>query len=426
MNLNQHYGLLLGLVTPWYVDLVEIVKHESNPDQVVIRVKHKDDAKFNCPQCQQPAPIADHTPERTWRHLDTMQFQTFIVASVPRTGCRTCSEKTVQVPWAEPHGRFTLLFEAFAIMVIQHSKSHSAAADILRTSTDVIDRIVERAVERGLQRRGEVKPQRIGIDEKNWREGRESDSFATILTDLGAKKVISVELGKDGASAMKALGAIKPEHQEQVKAVAIDLSPTFTSFVETALPKAILVHDKFHVIQLANRTIDSVRRSEVKGCKDEKGVNPLKGQRFKLLKRADRLDAQGQERLKTILAVAKRTAKAYEFKESLSALLASPKDTTRAEAEGILSAWCDKAKTCSVPQVKTLGKSICKSSKGILNYFVERISNAPTEGLNSQIQAIIANARGLRSIETLRLRILFRLGDLDLVPTGTPRWFWCF
>jgi zinc-finger of transposase IS204/IS1001/IS1096/IS1165 len=87
LDLNQHYGLLLGLQSPWHVKSVEIVTDESNPDQVVVRIDHKTSAikRFHCPVCDQACPIADHTPERSWRHLDTMQYQTVIVARVPRT-----------------------------------------------------------------------------------------------------------------------------------------------------------------------------------------------------------------------------------------------------------------------------------------------------------------------------------------------------
>jgi transposase len=114
IDLTQHYAMLLGLREPWYVESVDIVSHKTDPDQVVIRLKHKTTAttRFHCPDCDQPCPIADHTPERTWRHLDTMQFQTVIVARVPRTGCSNCGDKTVKIPWAAPHGRFTLLLKS--------------------------------------------------------------------------------------------------------------------------------------------------------------------------------------------------------------------------------------------------------------------------------------------------------------------------
>ena len=46
---------------------------------------------------------------RTWRHLDTCQLQTILIASVPRVRCPEHGVRIVQIPWAESYGRFTLL-----------------------------------------------------------------------------------------------------------------------------------------------------------------------------------------------------------------------------------------------------------------------------------------------------------------------------
>jgi hypothetical protein len=43
-----------------------------------------------------------------------------------------------------------------------------------------------------------------------------------------------------------------------------------------------------------------------------------------------------------------------------------------------------------------------------------RISNAVPEGMNSLEAGVIANARGLHSFRTLRVRVLLFLGKLDL------------
>ena len=50
-------------------------------------------------------------------HLDTMQFTTLIRARTPRSDCPEHGVKTVSVPWAAPQGRFTVLFERFAVEV---------------------------------------------------------------------------------------------------------------------------------------------------------------------------------------------------------------------------------------------------------------------------------------------------------------------
>jgi transposase len=54
--------------------------------------------------------------------------------------------------------------------------------------------------------------------------------------------------------------------------------------------------------------------------------------------------------------------------------------------------------------------------EGILTYLCHPITNAVTEGLKSKIQAIKSNARGFRSFDNYRTRILFFRGKLSLYP----------
>ncbi len=60
-----------------------------------------------------------------------MQFETVLVAATPRTKCPQCGVKTCRVPWAEPHGEFTLMFEVFAIRVLQAAGSVEQARVLL-------------------------------------------------------------------------------------------------------------------------------------------------------------------------------------------------------------------------------------------------------------------------------------------------------
>ena len=60
--------------------------------------------------------------------------------------------------------------------------------------------------------------------------------------------------------------------------------------------------------------------------------------------------------------------------------------------------------------VKTLGDCL----EGLLSYFTHRITNAMNEGFNSKIQALKSAARGFRSFENYRCRILFFCGRLDM------------
>jgi transposase len=123
-ELTNQYRMLLGLDDSWRVEDVNLAPEDK---KVEIRVAHVG-ARLACPECGASCSQAGLAPERKWRHLDTMQFQTVIVARVPRARCAQCGVKIIAVPWAGKHSRFTLLFETFAIEVLKASANVKAAA----------------------------------------------------------------------------------------------------------------------------------------------------------------------------------------------------------------------------------------------------------------------------------------------------------
>jgi hypothetical protein len=114
-------------------------------------------------------------------------------------GCRwaDCPEhgvKTVRVPWAGPGSRFTWLFERFAIDVILASRSLSQAKELLGLHWDSLQGIINRAVERGLERRELEQLRYLGLDEKSFGKGQ---SDLSLLTDLEGSRVLEVMEGRD-------------------------------------------------------------------------------------------------------------------------------------------------------------------------------------------------------------------------------------
>ena len=58
------------------------------------------------------------------RHLDTMQFKTFINCKVPRVKSSQ-GVKTIEVPWADSFERHTYLFERLAIDLLKATKNQT-------------------------------------------------------------------------------------------------------------------------------------------------------------------------------------------------------------------------------------------------------------------------------------------------------------
>ena len=70
--LNKHYATLLGLGEEW---TVSDVKLDVAARRIDIWLDYSQCSAI-CPVCGRPMPLHDQQPERTWRHLDTMQFET--------------------------------------------------------------------------------------------------------------------------------------------------------------------------------------------------------------------------------------------------------------------------------------------------------------------------------------------------------------
>ena len=79
--------MLLGLETPWKVVSVNL---EVENKRVEIRLQHGKGERVKCSECGGSCAIHGHAPERVWRHLDTMQFETQLKAQLPRSQCPEC------------------------------------------------------------------------------------------------------------------------------------------------------------------------------------------------------------------------------------------------------------------------------------------------------------------------------------------------
>ncbi len=82
--------------------------------EVTVNVEQEARAKQCCSTCGQISPGYD-SHKRRWRHLDTCQYTTILVADVPRVKSKEHGVITMSVPWAKPGSGFTALFEALVI-----------------------------------------------------------------------------------------------------------------------------------------------------------------------------------------------------------------------------------------------------------------------------------------------------------------------
>ncbi|HWN10571.1 MAG TPA: ISL3 family transposase [Pyrinomonadaceae bacterium] len=405
-EIQKHYALLLGIGSPWEVKNVELKLAEK---KVEIELSWQWGTAAPCPECQRECSIHDCAPERTWRHLDTMQFTTLIRARAPRAHCPEHGVKTVPVPWAAPQGRFTLLFERFAVEVLLASASISQGCELLGIGWDTAQEIMRRGVARGLEQRQLEGLKHLGMDEKSFKRGQ---SYITLLTDLDQSRVLDVVEERTTAAAGQLWQTLSPEQKQGVEAVAVDMWAPFIQTIEKQVPEADIVHDKFHVSKYLSEAVDKVRRAEHKELMAQ-GDETLKGSRQLWLYNPENFSAEQAEEFSALKDLHLKVARAWAAKELFSKFW---NYQTQGWARRFFKDWFSWVSRSRLKPVIDVARLLKRHLENLLTYLRHHITNAVTEGLNSKIQSLKSAARGFRNFANYRTRILFFCGKLNLYP----------
>lgn len=248
MRDTELYHHLLAIEEPWHLIDVEL----DIAEQLVCVFIDFDGRKasFCCPECGQYANLYDRRETRLWRHLDSCQFKSYPVASLPRVSCRKHGVLTPKVFWCEPNSRFTALFERFALEVLQATQVQSQAAKILRLTPEQVEPLLEKAVARGLPRRDpDEKIEHASPDETSFQQGH---SYAAVLSDLKqARDIEMVEHRTQEAVVAFLNTALSAEQKASVRSVTMDTWRAFANARAQVLPEADVVaeevHDRFQV-----------------------------------------------------------------------------------------------------------------------------------------------------------------------------------
>ncbi len=191
-------------------------------------------------------------------------------------------------------------------------------------------------------------------------------------------------------------------------AVAIDRAGSYQSAVETWLPNADIVYDRFHLVANVNQAVDEVRRSLCRQADKAEG-KVLKGKRFLVLANQDKLDADGATKLAELLAANEPLAKAYALKEQFRTLFSYRR---QGWAQRALANWCAMAQASGLASglapFQRLARGFTKQSARVCGFVKHGLTSGLIEGFNYLIARIIHKACGMRDLDYLELKLRHR------------------
>lgn len=395
----------LGLTAPWKVVGVTFDYEKRRLD---IEIDFERGATFDCPACGVAGCTAHDTEIKQWRHLNFFQHEAYIRARVPRAGCSDCGPRVVDVPWARLGSGFTLLFEAF-IMMLAKEMPVNAIARLVGEHDTRLWRVLRHYVKEARQHVDMSEVKRVGVDETS---RKKHHKYVGVVVDLDRSQVLYATEGKDSA-VIESFAEDLEAHggdREAVREACCDMSPAFISGVGKHLPEAHLTFDKFHVMKVINDAVDKVRI-------EERLQRPeLSKSKYLWLTNQENLKDRQLQRLEGLRMkqLNLKTARAYHIKLNFQEFWNQPPN----EAEAFLKRWYFWATHSRLEPIKQAAYTIKRHWAGVLRWATSRINNGILEGINSLIQAAKARARGYRSVANFITMIYIIAGKLEFdLPT---------
>jgi transposase len=255
----------------------------------------------------------------------------------------------------------------------------------------------------------------IGLDETSFvrLSSRVHTDYATTVADVENHQIIDILATRKYTDVAGWIDKQPRAWKERIRFGALDMSATYAAVYTVILPKASQVVDPFHVVSLANRCLDAVRRrvqTEQTGHRGRRD-DPLYRARRVLLMGEEKLDAAATDRLASLLALGDPNAEvavAHRVKERVRDFYRSADPD---EARAMLRELEEHCRRPTMPpEIQKLGRTIRAWFDKIANFHLARITNGPTESLNNLIKRIKRIGFGFRNFENYRIRALLYAG----------------
>ena len=289
------------------------------------------------------------------------------------------------------------------------------------------------------------------------------DDLFTFLSnkDGHCKKgtIVAAVRGTKSKDVVDVLLRIPEEKRREVKEVTMDLSESMADIVSQAFPNATIVLDCFHIMRRCNDAIEEVRlrskreaQAKVRKEKSEfkkrqkrnaahrrwyrkthpkkykgktRGRKPArKNEKFKptklstgdtlveLLSRTkyaltqtpDKWSERTKERMELLFAKYPKIKHSYDVVSKLRAIFRS-KTLTKETARKKLHGWYKTVNRCTIREIKSARDAIKSREDNVLNYFIDRATNASAESLNSKMKGFRAQLRGVSDLPFFMYRV---------------------
>jgi transposase len=403
MELSDFYFEMLGIKSPWFVK--ESI-YNAKKNRIDVYLEHEEKGVFHCSFCKKSAPIYDHSKERTWRHLDTCDVQTYVHAKLPRIDCPEHFVQQVEISWAKDFSRFTKQMYRYILKIIFNVEVFSRACVICKIGWNTCFSIMETYLEEEIKSNKKIYPINMGIDEKAILKGHK---YMTVITDLDTGEVVDVFENRTKEAVLDYFNSIPMKYRKKIKCLSMDMWPAYYEAAIETIPgaKNKIVHDKFHVMDYLNKGVNNVRIEEHRELTIQKD-DSLKRSKFLWLYNPENMPEKRKDEFEVLKDLNLKTSVAWGFKETFRNIY---NYNIKGWAHRFFNNWYTCVEESAIKPMLKVADMIKRHIDNIVTYCDFKVSNGKAEAVNSKIMALKRRARGHRNFQNLRTSILFFFGQ---------------
>ena len=391
MQETDFYQALLSL-PDLVVDSVEL------PARRITLHCHVSTLQQTCPHCLRPTSQVNQYTQREVRDLDISGRQVWLVVRLRQFICPDCDRYfTERLSFADP-GKSHTQRQAKWIFECCAKQPFTQVGALLDVNAKTVERIYYQQVNAQLDlpaRYAAVR--RLGIDEIAHRKGKAS--YCCVLTDLDRNIALDVLPSRSKEALVAHFEGLGPKFCAQIESVSFDMWPAYYAISQRFFPQAVHVVDRFHVVRVLNKPLDTLRR---KLRREQPTVEAFKNIKWDLFK-ARPTPAQ-EVRLQAAFAHSPELRDLVALRNDFHLRFES--STNPDELEQALGKWIVRARAFRQRNLIDFIHMLKNWLQPIANFAYQRLTNAATEGLNNVIRYVKRISYGLPKFEHLRLRVL--------------------
>ena len=266
-----------------------IERIEEIEGKMIIELDCRKGWRLPCSHCGTLGRVRDRLKTREWSHVPLWGIRVCIRYRPARVQCGHCGKVRVEaMPWSQGKCRLSVGFIWF-LAAWAKLLPWDVIAQRFHVHWNTVASAVRQAVAYGLQHRDLGGVLYIGVDELS---RRKRHVYVTNVYDLKAKRLIWSGEGRSKETLEKFFAEHGEALKDKVIGVCCDMWQPYMDMLQEHFPDALLIFDKFHIVQHLQRAVDEVRKEE---ARELKKTNPelLTKTRYLWLKNPEKLtDAQ--------------------------------------------------------------------------------------------------------------------------------------